>query len=147
MARITVIDDSSDFLDLMRELIDELGHDMTGMVAVTTTIHEVVDTQPDLLVVDLVLGDTSQEVSGWELMLLARAHRSLHDVPIILCTADVWAIKQRATDLQMIADVHPLTKPFALDDMWQLIEDLLAEYVGSAAAIPGRYTTRGQGEL
>ena len=143
MARITVINDSSDFLELMRELIDELGHDMTGLVAVKASIHEVVDTEPDLLVVDLVLANTPQEVSGWELMLLARAHRALHKVPIIVCTADVWAIKQRATDLQMIADVHVMTKPFELGEMTQLIEDLLApDYIGSASTIPSRGTNQ-----
>jgi hypothetical protein len=30
MARVTVINDSSDFLDLMRDLIGSLGHHMTG---------------------------------------------------------------------------------------------------------------------
>ncbi len=126
MSRITVVNDSTDFLDLMRELIDDLGHDMTGMVAVKSTIHEVVNSQPELLIVDLVLGKTAQEVSGWELMLLARSHKRLRDVPIILCTADVWTVKQRATDLEQIAGVHVLTKPFAVDDMVELISDLLA---------------------
>ena len=126
MARITVIDDSSDFLELMRELVDELGHDMTGMLAVTSTIHEVVDTEPELLVVDLVLANTPQEVSGWELMLMARGHRALRSVPIILCTADVWGVKQRASELKQFAAVRVITKPFELDEMSQLIEDLLA---------------------
>ena len=31
MALVTVINDSSDFLDLMREVITELGHQMTGL--------------------------------------------------------------------------------------------------------------------
>ena len=59
-------------------------------------------------------------------MLLARSHKLLRNVPIILCTADVWTVKQRATDLEQIASVHVLTKPFAVDDMTQLIEELLA---------------------
>jgi CheY-like chemotaxis protein len=125
VSRVTVVNDSTDFLDLMRELIDDLGHDMTGLVAVKSTIHEVVDTEPELLVVDLVMGNTPQEVSGWELLLLARSHRALRDVPVILCTADIWEVKQRAADLEQISNVHVLTKPFMVDEMAELIGDLL----------------------
>ena len=128
MARITVIDDSSEFLDLMRELIAVLGHQMTGMAAVTSTIVEVVDTEPELLVVDLVLPHP-QEVSGWDLMLMARRHPALRRVPIILCTADVWGVKERAADLRQFVDVHVITKPFELDEMSRLIEGSLpADY-------------------
>jgi hypothetical protein len=35
MARVSVINDSSDFLDFMRELLTSLGHEMTGFRAVT----------------------------------------------------------------------------------------------------------------
>ena len=133
MARITVIDDSSDFLDLMRDLIDELGHHMTGMAPATSTIHEVVDTEPALLIVDLVL-DTPQEVSGWDLMLMACGHRALRSVPIILCTADVWGLKQIATDLQQFAQIHIIIKPFELDELSQLIEDSLAARYGTVRA-------------
>ena len=46
--------------------------------------------------VDLRLEDKRQEVSGWELVILAKSHRQLLGVPIILCTADLWEIKKRA---------------------------------------------------
>jgi CheY-like chemotaxis protein len=125
MAHITVIDDSSEFIDLMRELLRSLGHRMTGLEAVHTSIEEVVRTKPDLLLVDLRLENTPQEVSGWELVILAKAHRDLVNVPVILCTADVWELKKRILDLEQIADVHVRTKPFQIDDMSELIERLL----------------------
>ncbi|TMB82647.1 MAG: response regulator [Chloroflexi bacterium] len=125
MARITVINDSSEFLDLMRELVTSLGHQMAGLEAVHTSIEEVVRTKPDLLLVDLRLENTPQEVSGWELVILAKAHHDLLNVPVILCTADVWELKKRTRDLEQIADVHVRTKPFQIDDMSELIERLL----------------------
>ena len=127
MARVTVINDSSEFIDLMRELVTSLGHQMTGLEAVHTSIEEVVRTKPDLLLVDLRLENTPQEVSGWELVILAKAHHDLLSVPVILCTADVWELKKRAKDLEQIADVHVRTKPFQIDDMSELIERLLKE--------------------
>jgi len=126
MARVTVINDSSDFLSLMREVITELGHEITGMEAVGTNIEDVVHSRPDPLIVVLRLENTPQEVSGWETIILAKAHRDLLDVPVILATADVWEIKQRAKDLEQIAGVHVRTKPFDMDEMCDLIQKLLA---------------------
>jgi hypothetical protein len=43
MARVTVINDSSAFLDLMREILLEANHHMTGFQAVETSIEDVPD--------------------------------------------------------------------------------------------------------
>jgi DNA-binding NtrC family response regulator len=134
MARVTVINDSSQFLDLMRALLAELGHEMVGLEAVKTSIEEIVASRPALLVVDLRLEDKRQEVSGWELVILARSHRQLLGVPIILCTADLWELKMRADDLEAIADVHVRTMPFSLDDMSGLVTRLLNGELQEAAS-------------
>ena len=133
MARVSVINDSSHFLELMHDLLDSLGHQMTGFTAVEASIEEVVQSQPELLIVDLRLQDRPQEISGWELMLLARSHRQLINVPLILCTADVWELKKRAKDLEQIAGVHVRTKPFDVNEMCELIDHLLAEGSGAEA--------------
>lgn len=125
MARITVIDDSPDFLQLMDEIASSLGHQMIGLEAIHTSIEEVVETNPDLLMVDLRLENTAEEVSGWELLVLARSHRQLLDVPVILASADLFELKRRAQDLEQIAGVHVRTKPFDLEDMCDLIQRLL----------------------
>jgi len=127
MARVTVINDSPQFLGLMKDLLTSLGHEMIGFEAVETAFEQVVASDPDLLVVDLRLEDKRQEVSGWELIILARAHADLLDVPIILCTADLWELEKRATDLEQIADVYVRTKPFEVDAMCDLIQRLLAD--------------------
>jgi len=142
MARVTVIDDSPDFIGLMQELITELGHTMIGMHAIGVGIEDVVGSRPDLLMVDLRLENTPQEVSGWEMIVLAKSHHDLLDVPVILATADVWEIKKRAKDLEQIAGVHVRTKPFSLDDMSELIQRLLRE----SKAGPQRSRLRIDGE-
>jgi CheY-like chemotaxis protein len=127
VARVSVIDDSEEFLDLMCDLLDSLGHQMTGFRAVEASIESVVDSQPELLIVDLRLEDRPQEISGWELVVLARSHRRLVDVPLILCTGDVWQLNKRAADLEQIAGVHVRTKPFDVNEMCELIERLLGQ--------------------
>jgi CheY-like chemotaxis protein len=127
MARVTVVDDSSEFIDLMRALLAEDRHHMTGFEAVGATVEDIVASDPELLVVDLRLEDTPQSVSGWELIILARAHRDLLDVPVILCSADVFELKKRAADLEQLANVHVLTKPFQVDEMLGLVRQLVAQ--------------------
>jgi DNA-binding NtrC family response regulator len=137
MARVTVINDSDEFLTLMGDMLDSFGHEMIGFKAVEVSIESVVDSKPELLIVDLRLQDRPQEISGWELIILARSHRQLTNVPIILCTADTWELKKRAADLEQIAGVHVRTKPFHVDDMSELIRRLLAERRAALAATDG----------
>ncbi|HET9416904.1 MAG TPA: response regulator, partial [Candidatus Limnocylindria bacterium] len=71
MARISVIDDSMEFLQLMQELFAADGHQVTAFPTVEASIESVVASNPDLLFVDLRLRDGPQSISGWELLVLA----------------------------------------------------------------------------
>ena len=126
MARVSVIDDSPQFLDLMGELLTGLGHRMTGFHAVEASIESIVKSEPELLIVDLRLQDKPQDISGWELVVLARSHRQLVSTPVILCTADVWELKRRGRDLEQIPRVHVRTKPFEVEEMCRLIQRLIS---------------------
>jgi CheY-like chemotaxis protein len=136
-----VINDASEFLQLMRDILGDLGHEMVGFQAIEASIEEVVESNPDLMIVDLRLRDRPQEISGWELIVLARSHRQLLDVPIILCTADVWELKRRAHDLEQVAGVHVRTKPFNLDEMAGLIDRLLTERLAALRGMEARPQT------
>jgi CheY-like chemotaxis protein len=129
MARITVINDSSEFLSVMDQVIGAMGHHMTGFHAVHAALEDVVATQPDVLILDLRLEDERQAISGWELLALARAHPALRSVPVILCTADTAELERRAAELAQIANVHVRPKPFAIQEMTDLIDALLPRSV------------------
>lgn len=125
MARITVINDSTEFLGVMDDLIGAMGHHMTGFHALHAALDDVVATQPDVLIIDLRLEDERQAISGWELLALARAHPGLRSVPVILCTADTYELERRAEELEQIANVHVRPKPFAIHEITDLIDALL----------------------
>jgi DNA-binding response OmpR family regulator len=46
-------------------------------------------------------------------------------VPIILCSADVLALREREDELAAIAGVHVLTKPFSLHELEAAMNRLL----------------------
>jgi CheY-like chemotaxis protein len=127
--RISVVNDNSDFLELMSAILDEdAGYDVSLFNGQQTTVAELAASRPDLIVVDLLLGGAS----GWEIVTLARADARLANVPIIVCSADVPALQERAPDLERIGNVHLLSKPFAVEEITDLVEGLIGRAVSAS---------------
>lgn len=121
--RITVVNDNQQFLDLMHELLSEEGYDVRVVRGDTVSIEAIEATRPELLVIDLRLGEDAP--SGWDVLLMARAHEPLRDVPVILCSADIVELRARTDEMSAIADVHILEKPFRIEEAEQLVRRLL----------------------
>jgi CheY-like chemotaxis protein len=120
--RISVINDNADFLELMSAILDEdAGYDVTVFSGESTSIDEIAAADPQLIIVDLLLGGAS----GWEIVTLARAHQHLAQVPVVICSADVIALRDRATELEQVGNVHVLAKPFSIDEVTGLAERLI----------------------
>jgi DNA-binding response OmpR family regulator len=124
--RISVVNDNPDFLELMSAILDEdAGYDVSLFNGQQTEIDELAASNPDLFIVDLLLGGAS----GWEIVTLARADARLSSVPIIVCSADVTALHERAGDLERIGNVHVLSKPFGIAEITGLVEELIGRVV------------------
>jgi CheY-like chemotaxis protein len=121
--RITVVNDNELFLALMHDLLSEEGYDVRIVDADGVTIESIAATDPDLLVIDLRLGSTAP--SGWDVLLMVRAHEPLRDVPVVLCSADLVELHSRADEMAAIADVHVLEKPFRIEEAEELVRRLL----------------------
>jgi CheY-like chemotaxis protein len=120
--RITVINDNPEFLALMSAILDEdAGYAVTTLTGETTTIAQIAESNPALVIVDLLLGGAS----GWEIVALARSDECLAAIPIIICSADVMALRDRAAELKQIGNVHVLAKPFGIDEVTGLVQQLI----------------------
>ena len=120
--RVTVINDNPEFLELMSAILDEdAGYAVTLIDGEATAIDEIAASEPDLIIVDLLLGGAS----GWDIVALSRAHERLADIPLIICSADVVALRDRAAELEEIGKVHVLAKPFGIDEVTALVEQLI----------------------
>lgn len=124
--RISVVNDNPDFLDMMAIILEEdAGYDVTLFAGEVASIDDIAAAKPDLMIIDLLLGGAS----GWEIVALTRADERLAAVPIIVCTADLVALRDRAGELERIGDVHILAKPFGIDDATTLVEGLIGRGV------------------
>jgi CheY-like chemotaxis protein len=126
MARITVVDDNQEFLGLLRDLFDDRFEVST--VAQVTSVNHVADTTPDVMIVDLHTNGTNSGLTGWQLVELARRHRDLRRVPIIVCTGDLTGLMRHGDELTAHDNVHLLAKPFELE----VIEGLVGRLVRTA---------------
>jgi CheY-like chemotaxis protein len=133
MARVTVVDDYPDFLEVMESLVHgQGGHEYRGFDGSETSYDEIVATNPDVLIIDLRL--LADGMSGWDVLALARADEAMREVPIIVCSADIAQARQRAAEFERIGNIHVREKPFDAEEMLELIERL------TAASAPRRET-------
>ena len=129
--RISVVNDNADFLELVAAILDEdAGYEVSLFDGQETSVAKLADSEPDLIIVDLLLG----KMSGWELVTLSRAEPRLSDTPILVCSADVTSLKEREPELAAVANLHVLRKPFSIDQLTDLVEGL----IGSSSAAETR---------
>lgn len=118
-ARVTVIDDSPEFLALIDDVLAP-AHDVVTQ-QVVHSVAAIAATTPDLLVVDLHCGGPEGGLTGWEIVAQARRHPRLRYVPIVLCSADLAALREDRISLIGYGDVQLVAKPFDLLAFEQLV--------------------------
>jgi DNA-binding response OmpR family regulator len=122
--RISVLNDNPDFLELMSAILDEdAGYDVSLFNGEETTIAEIAASDPQLIIADLILAGAS----GWEIVTLSRADERLAGKPILLCSADVTALRERSEELERIGNVHLLEKPFRIDELTEVVDRLMKD--------------------
>jgi len=90
---ILVVNDTEEILDLFRDIIEGLGHRMTAWSYSPDDLAKVTEIQPDLIILDLMLGPT--ELQGWALLQKLRMSPPTESIPVIVCTAATnWVREQ-----------------------------------------------------
>lgn len=123
--RVTVINDDAEVLAILREILEDQAYDVVGMRGAEQSIEDIAVTEPDLLVVDLRLDPQASRLSGWEMVAMSRVHPRLREVPIVVISADLLAIRERADELQAYGDVHLMSKPFEVTTLEELVRHLV----------------------
>lgn len=126
MARITVVNDNPEFLDLVREILEDDRHDTTTLDGDRADALDAIRaSDPDLLMIDLRMN--AGILHGWEIAQTVRHDATLAGVPILVCSGDVQALHDIEDDLSHMHQLRTLVKPFGLDELTDAIDALLAE--------------------
>ena len=124
MPRITVVNDNPAFLELVREILEDDRYETTTVdVDTSDTLDRIVASRPDLLMIDLRLGD--EGFQGWDIARRLRAQSDFERMPVLVCSADVQALNEIESDIAASPSVGVLTKPFGIEELIEAIDRLL----------------------
>jgi DNA-binding response OmpR family regulator len=132
VARILVVNDTQEILELFRVLLEEEeGHEVILSGLPFQEISDVEKIKPDLIILDFVFGD---QKSGWQMLQMLKMKRSTANIPVIVCTAALDDVREQEGYL-VSQGVHVVYKPFDIEHLVNNVRELLEkhEHVSSAA--------------
>jgi DNA-binding response OmpR family regulator len=124
--RILVVDDRNELLHLMRRVLEDEQYQVSILQEGKDAFVTVKDMVPDLLILDLKLGD----MSGLDVLKQIKDDAATADIPVIVYTAAVLEAEEVSRSIEsrpeFYNDVHLLRKPFELTALLDKVEELLA---------------------
>ena len=124
MAKILVVDDEPDALELVSFNLKAAGHDVVTAQDGQEALKKARQTVPDLILLDVML----PEVDGMEVCKLLRRDAATSSIPIIMLTAKAGEI-DRVLGLELGADDY-ITKPFSPRELMLRVKNILRRRQG-----------------
>lgn len=123
MANILIIDDEAAILNLMAKSCRQQGHDVTAVQTGRDGIKALDASQPDLMIVDLLIGD----MNGLDIIRYAGEHYP--KIQIIMVTGN--GSVETAVEAMRLGAFDYLTKPFEIVDLQRTVQLALQAPAGS----------------
>jgi CheY-like chemotaxis protein len=127
---VAIIEDDETITALLCELLEAEQYRCLTASSLVTALDLLEREQPDLLIVDIVLGGVA---AGWQLLDVLGQNPRTAAIPVIVCSADTRAL-QSHDGLIEARGIRALAKPFDLDELLQLIGGELAASTNHACA-------------
>ncbi len=118
---IALVDDDAHIVMLLDDLFGEEGYRTLGISAGADAYATIAREQPDLVILDLWL---EQQDTGWTIYNRLRADDATARIPVIMCSADVGTLRERAAEIAARGDAA-IEKPFDIVALLALVTDLL----------------------
>jgi len=127
--RILVVDDKNELLHLMRRVLEDEQYQVSILQEGRDAFIRVKTQLPDLLILDLRLGD----ISGQEVLKQLKDDCVTADIPVIVYTAAVLEAEEVnqliSDDPERYQGVHVVQKPFELESLLTLVQQVVNEPV------------------
>ena len=118
---IFVVNGSAEFLDVVRELLQDEYYNVTTTNFVPLTFKQIETARPSLLIIDLIHG----ERAGWDLLAELRHEAATRDIPVILVSTSNQLLEKAETERVIWGGDRYFLKPFSLDALLQAIQELV----------------------
>ncbi|MCC7367581.1 MAG: response regulator [Chloroflexi bacterium] len=121
--RVIVINDDTDFLSLMSELLTDIeGYNVEVCREGNHAYQFVKERQPDLVILDIRI--EGQDV-GWAILECLTLDPKTAQIPLIVCSAAIRELQAHEELLERYG-IEVLTKPFDLDALLEKVASALA---------------------
>jgi DNA-binding response OmpR family regulator len=127
--QILIIDDQNQLLSLMRRILEDENYQVHILQDGNDAHTQMRTLLPDLLILDLKLGG----ISGKDVLKQLKEDAVTAEIPVIVYTAAVLEADEVAREIEidpvLYQRVHLIRKPFDLDDLLALVEQVVNEPV------------------
>ena len=118
---IFVVNSAPAFLDLVRELLQDEGYNVTSTNYVPRTFDQIEALGPELLLIDLVVG----EQAGWELLEQLQADAATRNVPVIVTSTEPRLLARAEAYRHRFGGRRWMAKPFDLEGLIGAVRELI----------------------
>jgi CheY-like chemotaxis protein len=108
---IFAINGAPEFLNIVCDLFQEEGYNVTTTNFVHTSFEQIATAQPDALIVDVVVG----ERAGWDLLEQLNASAATAGIPVLVLSTSPRLLAKAQEQAARYGTHRYLDKPFALD--------------------------------
>lgn len=114
---IFVVNGAPEFLNLMRDLLQEETYNVTTTNFVPVTFAQIAEARPDLLIINLALGQRA----GWDLLEALHADAATAGIPVLVASTQSDHLERARQQAVRYGAVGLLGKPFVLDNLLALV--------------------------
>jgi pilus assembly protein CpaE len=129
MAKILLIDDDSEFLDMINLLMRRGGHETVLSADGPDGLAKALADPPDLAIIDVMMPD----MTGYDVVRQLRANPATVSLPIIILTARGQPVDRQAA-LEAGADDY-MSKPVTMAELYERVEELLAKRTSAGGSL------------
>ena len=121
MPSIAVINDDTAFLQLMLDLLSDVGYEVVLHKEGAAAHTQVREESPDLIILDVRL---EQPDAGWMVLEMIRLDPATTNIPVIVCSADTMQLESKQELLEQ-QNCRTLEKPFDLDALVAMVTEMI----------------------
>lgn len=118
---IFAVDGTPDFLELVRALFEIEHYNVTTTNNVPKTFDQIAAGTPDLIIVDLVIG----EQQSWDLLEHLHREAATLDIPVILTSTLPGLLNRAQLDSWHYGHHRVIVRPFEIEEILQAVVDLI----------------------
>ena len=120
---VFAINTSPEFLNIVRELFQEEGYNVTTTNFAPNSFAQIEALQPDALIIDIAIG----QEAGWDLLDQLDTDADTAGIPALIVSTDPRLLAHAEAHAARYGKHRFLAKPFDLDAMLQAIQEMIGE--------------------